>query len=1025
MAARHIFSKTSKTFFRWGLLGWLLWMAQSVWAQDGAPALLPAQNLHQWGAVTLFHGLPSDHVRAIAQDSDGALWFGTDSGLAKYDGRRIQKIVADGLPANRVNVLMLDRRGTLWIGTDSGLARLVQGEFKALTETAGFAITDIVCGQDGQVAATGSKGTFFSIAVDSTGIPAVRSIGPKDNAFLKNDGADANPIGLTSLTWLENRFLLGTRSRGLLELSGSSVREIVSRPRAFFVRSVLAGPDGSLWFGAETGPDGNGLYESRDLLHPQKLPLATGTVSALCLDQRGRLWVGTTSAGVFCLEEGRERRHITFENSSGGLRSNTVHTVFTDREGVIWFGTDRGACRYDPQSPRVEAVSGDPESNFVRVLFRSSDERLWCGTNRGLFVRDPETAYWFEIEALRGKVIHSLTEDGSHRLLAGTANGLLAAELRSIGNAGQFLRLERSGEGLTANDSIRAMCDFQNVTYVASFGHGVERLEGTTRTLIWPGPQDDPKLRNVLSLHNDGNRKLWIGTAEAGVFSFDGTTVRPETSLPALSGSAIWDFEGKSPEGLWIATSRGLYTLQGDKLTATLDGNDVRALAPAETTDGVWCATAGNGVVKLVLNHPAGTVLTRLDTEHGLPSESVFSLLQYPLPNGTSQLWLGTNRGAVAYEPGRMAPGLVAARVFGHRLFGAEELRSRINLEYPQNSLVLDVTALSSRTFPEQFQYAFTLRTGQGSVIRQRISRDSQFLMENLRPGVYRIEAVAFTNDLTPSAPVSFEFSVAGAPFPWTTTALSVLLVFALVALWWGYQQNRKIARTNIALASANAQLAETRLLLAQETENERRRIARDLHDQTLADLRRLLLLSDQLPSGLSARDRDFITPSAFRTEIESISTEIRRICEDLSPSVLANIGITAALKWALSDAVAHLPPEERFECEFHCADDIEDRLRFDAGMEIQLYRIVQETLNNVCKHAAARKVSLRVDIVAAELVISIEDDGRGFDLLSQRVTSGRGLSNIRSRASLIDAEVIWENRPGGGTAFTLRKALA
>jgi len=55
-------------------------------------------NLHQWGAVTLFHGLPSDRVRAIAQTADGTMWFGTDGGLARYDGRRTQAVVDDGLP---------------------------------------------------------------------------------------------------------------------------------------------------------------------------------------------------------------------------------------------------------------------------------------------------------------------------------------------------------------------------------------------------------------------------------------------------------------------------------------------------------------------------------------------------------------------------------------------------------------------------------------------------------------------------------------------------------------------------------------------------------------------------------------------------------------------------------------------------------------------------------------------------------------------------------------------------------------
>src|SRR5258706_5022310 len=57
--------------------------------QTEAPS---SSNLHQWGAVTLFHGLPSDHVRAIAQDRDGTVLLGTDSGLVRYDGRSVQKI---------------------------------------------------------------------------------------------------------------------------------------------------------------------------------------------------------------------------------------------------------------------------------------------------------------------------------------------------------------------------------------------------------------------------------------------------------------------------------------------------------------------------------------------------------------------------------------------------------------------------------------------------------------------------------------------------------------------------------------------------------------------------------------------------------------------------------------------------------------------------------------------------------------------------------------------------------------------
>ncbi len=170
-----------------------------------------------------------------------------------------------------------------------------------------------------------------------------------------------------------------------------------------------------------------------------------------------------------------------------------------------------------------------------------------------------------------------------------------------------------------------------------------------------------------------------------------------------------------------------------------------------------------------------------------------------------------------------------------------------MNLEYPQNSLLLDVTAISSRTFPEQFQYAFTLVDSSGQSIKQKLSRESQFTMEGLKPGTYTVTARAFTKDLTASAPLSFSFTVAKAPFPWTSTALAILLALALLALLWAILERRRIVATSAALVDANRELADARLNLANEAERERRRIARDLHDQTLADLRHLALLTDQI----------------------------------------------------------------------------------------------------------------------------------------------------------------------------------
>ncbi|HEV2765815.1 MAG TPA: ATP-binding protein, partial [Pyrinomonadaceae bacterium] len=583
--------------------------------------------------------------------------------------------------------------------------------------------------------------------------------------------------------------------------------------------------------------------------------------------------------------------------------------------------------------------------------------------------------------------------------------------------------------------NVRAVATFDGATYIASFGRGLERLDRAEgrprRALVWPSPDDDPRLREVVSLHADSSgRRLWLGTASAGVFFYDGREVRTEPALDPLRGAAVRSISGGAGAPLWLATGRGLYLYRDGALTEAVRGLDARAVIalPHEPTTNVtaaaWCATAGGGLLRVAVDELFGVIVARLDVEQGLPSQSAFALL--PLSeDGGDALWVGTARGASRYEPGRVAPTLRASRVTGARAHQPEELKSGLRLEYPQNSLVVDVEATSSRTFPEQFQYAFLLYDGKGEIIKRKLAHDSQFQLENLPPGDYRVEARAYTVDLTPSPPLSFALRVPRAPFPWTTAALSVLLGLAFVALAWGAVQNARERRAGRALLDANRKLADARLQLANETEAERRRIARDLHDQTLADLRRLLLLTDQLPAapnGSNGHD-ETLDPAALRSEIESISGEVRRICEDLSPSVLENVGFAAALEFALAHAIAHLPADCRFTYEFVCDDDIEERLRFSRGVQLQIYRIVQEAVSNVCRHAGATHVRLRVDVnEAGEFVLTLEDDGRGFDHDNRSARRGRGLSNIRARASIIEAAVRWHKRDARGTVFMLRK---
>ena len=384
----------------------LLFVTITSSSAENNEAPVSTSNLHQWGAATLFHGLPSDHVRAIAQDGEGMMWFGTDGGLAKYDGRRIQKMVVGALPAGRVRALKLDSDGVLWVGTDGGAARLVAGECKPIAETEGKAVTAIILPQRDRAVMVSEQGTVFDCLTKTDGRLPCKQSSRETARFSTLIPVAARRFNYQSRV-IDKSLIVGTHSRGLLSIEQREVKEIISRPRAFFVEAIETNANGRLWFGAQTTSEDSGLYVNRDLLHPEKVSAGL-TVTALKFDARDDLWVGTDGQGAFRYRDSRRLDHFTFENTAGGLRSNRIYSVFVVAKAFV-VGTDRGVCRYDSHGLRTEPVSDDAESNFTRVLFQASDGALWCGTNRGLFVRD--NAGWQQIENLRGKTVHSMAED--------------------------------------------------------------------------------------------------------------------------------------------------------------------------------------------------------------------------------------------------------------------------------------------------------------------------------------------------------------------------------------------------------------------------------------------------------------------------------------------------------------------------------------------------------------------------------------------------------------------------------------
>jgi PAS domain S-box-containing protein len=202
---------------------------------------------------------------------------------------------------------------------------------------------------------------------------------------------------------------------------------------------------------------------------------------------------------------------------------------------------------------------------------------------------------------------------------------------------------------------------------------------------------------------------------------------------------------------------------------------------------------------------------------------------------------------------------------------------------------------------------------------------------------------------------------------------------------------------------------------LAEAQENERRRIARELHDQVGQSLSALSLnmnivhlqLPDYMP-GVRRRLEDSLML------IDQTTDNIRSLMSELRPAVLDDYGLKAALEWAAGVFIKRY--NHKLVVEGECA-------RFSSRVEIALFRIAQEALANVARHAQAQRVSIRLSQVQADFSMTITDNGIGFDLASLPRTekSGWGLRLMSERADSIGASLEIESAHMQGTKITVR----
>ncbi|EEF25417.1 sensory transduction histidine kinase, putative [Ricinus communis] len=199
--------------------------------------------------------------------------------------------------------------------------------------------------------------------------------------------------------------------------------------------------------------------------------------------------------------------------------------------------------------------------------------------------------------------------------------------------------------------------------------------------------------------------------------------------------------------------------------------------------------------------------------------------------------------------------------------------------------------------------------------------------------------------------------------------------------------------------------------------ENERQRIAREIHDELgglLTGIKAYISVVGER-CRQAGRMPDPLLDDAAALAQDAMDT-VRRVIADLRPSVLDQLGIWEALEWYVSQAAQRSCLA--YECE---TDPDAARVELDAERSIMLFRIVQEAMTNVQRHAAASTVRLHVRYADGGVLVALEDDGRGIPAGAQLSRTSWGILGMQERSRSLGGELTLAPRPGSGTVMSLR----
>jgi signal transduction histidine kinase/ligand-binding sensor domain-containing protein len=934
------------------------------------PGAARAQDLrylrHQSWSVE--DGLPQDSVHQVLQTNDGYLWIATEGGVARFDGISFVTFHHTNEPAflsDDTCCLARSRDSDLWVGTAEGLLRLHGGRFSRVELPGGGPLS---------VKALATQPDGSPLILAASGLLQWRDdrLQPILNA----------PTGIRSLSATDRGVWLLRDGDTVLWRDGHPVPS-PPLPHAEPILTLADAPDGTHWTASNTtvthGPAswrvGAQLPGSR--------------IESLTVDRHGVAWIGTND-GLVAVTTGQATA-----TPVPSLRGNAILQTLEDREGNLWVATETsGLHLLRPSKFRTEPQLADRPLTSV---IQATDGALWLGTRtdglrrlRGQVLDEPARA-----DALTSSVILSLAPGPDGSVWAGTPDGL-----NRIAPDGTVQHIT-SADGLP-DDYIQVLLTAPDGSLWIGTRQGLVHLERGHMDVLTRhnGLSGDLVGSLLLTRAND----LWIATS-GGLSRRDAHGIF--TSLPNPPGGIVSAMAEDPSGSLWIATQSGqlsrlahghLQPLAHVTLPAPVTG------LIADTHGYLWIRDrAGVARVALADLNAGSLPIRHYGLADGMPSTEIAGGGSPTLwRTASGELWTPTRRGVAIVDPEHLpsntAPPLIALE---HLL--VDQLPWPIDgnpVEIPPGHVryTMDYAALSY-TAPAEVRYRFLLEGLDKSWTEAGTRRTATYT--NLPPGRYRFRIQAANNDgVWSEATTSLRIRVLSPIYRrWWFVLLALAALIGLSVWLYRLRLKRLRARFDSVLA-------------------ERNRVAREIHDTLAQDFVGVSLQLDIVAQLLRQQKIDPALQQV--SETRSLVTEglanARRSIWELRANLSAD-----SLPTRLGAAVQR-----------HQDSPITLRLKIggayrvlDPAVEAEVLRIAQESLSNVQRHSGATEASVDLRYGGDTLVLTIEDNGRGFSVDQALAAEGHyGLRGIRERSAVLHGDLEIQSQPGEGTRVILRTPI-